>query len=196
MTVFIIKTAEAIRLYSGNSSYNTYPSLFESHPTYPWLHLEKQKVDFTPGYVVVTSGYAGIAGGQSETTHIYELCLGLGEEPIETHPKFQSEIAGSPSSPLNGAIFIDFETGKKTMDDNRGVFDRFQNTLDGVRNTFAGISAYLDLAQITWRERYVTNTRPSDGSDIGYKDTPSGPAPSVVAHAYWLYAGLTYDNEV
>jgi hypothetical protein len=189
--IYGLTTADITWKYSQNSAINLFPSLFDVHPTYTWLHLERQKVEYIPGFAMVTSGYAGVSGNPEP---VYELCLGLGEEPIETHPKFVSDIAGTPASPLNGAIFIDFETGKKTTDNNRGVFDRFQNMIGSGRNQFAGISAFLDLSQITWRKRFVTNTRPSDSSQVGYINNPEGPAPSVVNNAYWVYAGESYEQ--
>lgn len=193
--IFGLQTCIARFKYPSSTAFSTLPSLFEAHPFYGWLRLERQEIDVTPGFLVITSGYAGIAGGVSESTPIYELCLGVGEEPIETHPKFQTDIAGTPSSPVHGAVFVDYETGKKTTDDEKGVFQEFLPIVGGSRNPFAGISSYLSPDQLTWRQRKVTTTRPASISDVGKIATPVGSPPSLGGGSRnWLLLAITYEQ--
>lgn len=63
------------------------------------------------GLVTCTASYFGIdgIGGKSDLT--FSFSGGVTTEPIETHPSFTSTLAGTASSPLNGAAF-DEETGE------------------------------------------------------------------------------------
>jgi len=192
--IFGLQTATARFKYPSSTPFATVPSLFDAHPNYGWLHIERQEIDVAPGFLIITNGYAGIAGGLSASAPIYELCVGVGEEPIETHPDFATTIAGTPSSPLNGAIFVDYETGKKTTDDDKGVFQEFLPIISGARNIYAGVTAFLSPDQLTWRERLVTTSRPSDISNVGHIDSPSGPAPSLGGSRNWLLMGITYEQ--
>lgn len=189
--IYGLQTCETTFKYNQGSFIDVAPN-FEANPFFPWLHCERIRVTEIPGFFIVTKGYAGVSGGQS--TAIYELGLGLGEDPIETHRKFVSEIAGTPSNPLNGAYFIDPETGKLSTDDATGMFDHFKGLIGGTLNPFAGITSYLNLCNVTWRERYVTTTRPTNMSTIGYIDTPHGPYPSLPGNANWLNMGTSYEQ--
>lgn len=192
--IFGLQTCTARFKYPSNTPFVSVPSLFDAHPTYGWLHVEHQEIEVAPGFLIITNGYAGIAGGLSESTPIYELALGVSEDPIETHPKFVTAIAGTPTAPLNGAVFVDFETGKKTTDDSKGVFQEFLPVIGGARNLLAGISAYLNANEMTWRERKVSNARPSDISTVGRIGTPVGPAPSLGGSRNWLFLALNYEQ--
>lgn len=192
--IFGLQTCTARFKYPAGIGFIGAPSLFDPHPNYSWLHLEHQEIDVAPGFTIFTNGYAGIAGGLSESTPIYEMSLGVSEEQIQLHPKFITSIGGRPSAPLNGAIFVDFETGKKTTDDARGVFQEFLGIVGGERNLLGGISAFLSPNEFTWRERKVSNARPFDVSQVGYISTPVGPAPSVNFPRNWLYMGVSYEQ--
>lgn len=160
------------------------PAMFSQHPIFTYLYMERRRVSIDPGFLTITCEYAGIPG--SITVPIYEIVWGTSEEPIETHPKFISDIAGTPSNPLNGAIFLD-ETGVLTQDDSRGIFSGFRSGSE-----FAGVTSYLDLAQMTWRVTFMTTDRPVSLSGVGHISSPAGPAPSPSDGGNWLYVGLTY----
>lgn len=168
------------------------PRMRAFHPIFTYLSMERRRVSITPGYLVITGEFAGIRGGFTES--IYELSLGCSDEPIETHPRFISEIGGSPSSPLNGAIFVDPSNGKKTTIDAIGVFDHFQLLDNRALNSLSGISSYLEASQMCWRERYCANSRPSDLSNVGHIATPAGPYPSPPSGGNWLYMGANYEQ--
>jgi hypothetical protein len=167
------------------------PPMFAYHPVFTYLNMERRRVSITPGYLIITGEFAGIPGG---TIPIYELSLGCSDEPIETHPRFISEIGGRPSAPMNGAIFIDPSTGRVTASDAVGVFDHFKLTISGTLNPLAGISAYLEAAQMCWRERYCATSRPSDTTVVGHIQSPAGPAPNPPSGGNWLYMGVTYEQ--
>jgi hypothetical protein len=166
------------------------PPMFAYHPIFTYLNLERRRFSISPGFLIITGEFAGIL---NDTAPIYELTIGVSEEPLETHPKFVTNIAGTPSSPLNGAVFLD-EQGRLTTDDAVGIFDRFRSVAGGLRNIFAGISAYLSPAEVTWRQIYITKTRPSSVSDVGYIGSPVGSPPGLSGSRNWLYTGLTYQQ--
>ena len=167
------------------------PALGSAHPYAAWLACEKVAMTISPGIVLFACEYAGVNGA---TEPVYELEIGCSDEPIETHPKFVSDIGGSPASPSNGAIFVDVETGSPTDDDTKGVFSRFTIIDGGVKNRFAGVSKYLDASQVTWTKTQVTTTRPTSVSIVGLIGTPAGSPPSLGSGRNWLYIGLGYEE--
>lgn len=176
-------------VWQGNPSANT-PALGDAHPFCNWMHAEKVTWDFVPGFVLFAAEYAGVNGS---TTPVYELEMGASEEPIQTHPKFVSDIAGTPAVPANGAIFRD-EEGNKTRDNMKGIFDRFRVLLDdGSPNPFGGVTGYLN-PQMTWTKTWITASKPNDLAQVGKIDTPEGAPPSLGGSRNWLYVALTYEE--
>lgn len=172
------------------------PPMFAFHPLYPFVNMERRRVTIQGGFFIITGEFAGIDGGQ--TVPIYELCLGLGEDPIEVHPKFISTLGGTPSAPLNNAIFVGPD-GSKSADDATGRFDYFPRQLsDGSDNPLGGISSFLDMSQAVWRERFYTTARPSDMSFVGHIESPEGPVPALGTIGgsvqNWLLQALTYEQ--
>jgi hypothetical protein len=165
--------------------------MFSVHPIYTFLNLERRRVSIESGWYIIQADYAGVDGSPFA---IYELCLGLGEEPIQNHPNFGA-IAGSPSSPANGAIFVDFEQQDKVSTDNdRGIFQGFLPFVGGTLNPKGGITSFLDMSQAVWRERYVSTSRPGDIAFVGHISFPSGPCPGLGSGQNWIYAGVTYEQ--
>lgn len=171
-------------------NFSLVPPMFAFHPIFTYLNMERRRVSITPGFLVITGEFAGIPGGT--TTPIYEISIGLADEPIVTHPKFTNYIGGRPSAPLHGAIFLDQE-GEITSDDSLGQFAYFQHTQGGIQNEFAGIDSYLAADQVVWREKYYSTQRPVITQQVGYIMQPSGPVPSV-AGPNWLFTGCTYEQ--
>lgn len=167
------------------------PPLFSQHPFFPYLNAEHQRVTIKDAKLFITIDYAGVNGA---TVPIYELCAGVGEEPIETHPNALA-IMGTPDSPVNRALFVDFETGQLSNDPARAVFREFFPYLeDGSLNPFAGISAYLDFSQCVWRQRYYSTAYPSDATSLGRINSPPGPVPALGGSRNWIYMGLTFEQ--
>jgi hypothetical protein len=179
------------------------PSLFSYHPVFPYLSVERQRVQIKDGFLWINLEYAGIAGG--ETQPIYELALGLGEEPIESHPNFVvnttgggdgQPLAGTPSNPYHAAIFRDVNTNKITRNDVTGRFDGFNGHLpDGTPNLgFAGVTSFLDFSQAVWRKRWYSTSRPGDITFLGKVLSPEGPVPSLGGSRNWIYQSLNYEQ--
>ncbi len=115
----------------------------------------------------------------------YELNGAVSEDPIQLHKDFVTTLAGTPSAPLNGAIFVDPETGQPTTNDTIGVFDRFGP------GDLAGVEAYR-VPSAVWTEITFSTSRPSDLGDLGKIDSPSGPNPAFGEGRNWMYVGATY----
>lgn len=171
------------------------PKIGSVHPYASYLYMTKRTITLSKGVATIVGEYAGLEpnlGDQSGP--VYELHIGVGEEPIQTHPDFVTKIGGKPSNPLNGARFIDPTTGDITKDDKLGVFDRFVAIVNGERNPFAPIESYLDASEITFREQYTSRARPSSLNGVGEIGTPPGAAPNPSRGRNWLYIGLTYSQ--
>src|SRR6266850_916571 len=166
-------------------SFGFAPQLGSPHPIWSYLTMEKRRLDITPGFLVITGEYIGITGGR--TPSLFECSYGEVEEPIQAHPDFKNTIAGTPSSPLNGAIFVDFETQRKTSSDTRGVFLEFLGIKDGVLNPFAGVTSFLS-PQATMRETWIATT-PVTGGNLGHISFPPFSI-TLPNGANWLFTGV------
>lgn len=158
------------------------PAMFSQHPIFTYLNLERRTVDIQPGFLVITADYAGVP---QESRHIFELSFATAEISIQQHPKFVTDIAGKPSAPLNGAVFVD-ENGLLTTDDSKGVFDKFRATISGAKNEFAGITAYL-APGATAREIWIAGTRASTAGVGHISGAPFAAPPGT----NWLFMGAS-----
>lgn len=179
------------------------PGLGAPHPIFVFIGMEHRELSFKGAYARATCNYAGIDNQVSDFTNpVYELSLGLSEEPISTHPDFITKIAGTPISPLHGAIFekniagaiTTARAGKKPPEtsNNDYAFKEFSIILEGTstQNPFGGVSAYLD-AQMTWKKTYNGRVHPSNISAAGTIERPDGPAPALGGARNWLNMGTT-----
>jgi hypothetical protein len=112
---------------------------------------------------------------------IYSLDRATHNEPLSTHPLWVSNIAGTPASPLNGAIFVDPTTGAVSTSSS-AVFKGWTTG-----SIFEGVEDYL-LAGSTWSSSYIDNS-PPDLTGVGKIGTPDGPAPSAPDGYFWLFTG-------
>ncbi|MES2995900.1 MAG: hypothetical protein V4733_03730 [Verrucomicrobiota bacterium] len=148
------------------------------HPDFGFMAVSKYTAERGPGKIWrVTYLYEGYLTSLPEPT--YELSGTLSQEPISTHPEF-AEFAGTPSAPLNGAVFVDPETGKKTIDDTTGVFREFG--ISGGRK--AGADSYMDPG-VLWTKISFTASDPSL-RDLGKIDSPQGSPPSLSGRN-WMF---------
>ena len=105
------------------------------------------------GNLEVTAQYCGIEQEQMTDVKI-SIASSSATDPIETHPNFKKFIGGTPSAPLNGAVFIDPENSAKTEDDTKGVFQEFpvyaEHTPEGggdpvlKKNKYAGVKNFYN----------------------------------------------------
>lgn len=161
------------------------------HPYQPHLFMEQQTLIYGANGATLQCSYAGVEYSWLEKP-TYELILGMDESPIETHVDFKSDLAGTPSEPLNGALFLDPETGSISTDDATGVFDRFAPIVDGDLNPKAGVEAFLDMVA-TYRESYVSYYLPEAGGFGRISSSVPGPGfRGSTGKRNWLYVGFTY----
>lgn len=172
------------------------PAMRSPHPIWTWLNMEKRTIEILPGFAVITGEYAGIEGSRKPS--VYECSAGTSDERIETHPDFVSNIAGRPSSPLNGAIFIDPKTNQPTTDDSKGVFDKFSALVGGERNPFAGVQSYLS-PQVVLREVWIAKTQVvanSVGKISAPPFTPGVPGNWLQTGVAFQQRGLVFQNSI
>ncbi len=151
-----------------------------NHPEFPYLSVwSSELVESTAGIGILSVEYRGADTIPAPT---YSLDRSLSNEPLATNPKWVSDIAGKPSAPLNGAIFIDPTTGLQTTDDSIGQFKGW-----AIGSPFDGVEDYLCPGS-TWTVSYVDYS-PPDLSGVGTIQTPDGPCPAAPANYFWLFAG-------
>lgn len=168
------------------------PVLGAVHPFVSFVWMDFRRLLFSPTCIRADCRYSGAEPGNYNVPQ-YELMIGMEEAPIETHPNFAA-IAGIPSAPLNGAIFIDPASGQPGTDDDACVFDRFAPFVDGEPNPKAGIEAFLNPVA-TYTESYVTSALPS-ASGFGQRTSsvPGPGFPGSTGARDWLYMGYTYSR--
>lgn len=156
------------------------------HPRYSSMAVSKRSAELGKGgaFWRVTYIFEGFLFSLPDAT--YELSGSLDQQPIQLHKEFAS-IAGTPAAPLNGAIFIDPDTGKITTDNTKAVFREFKATLpDGSPNPKGGVESFLDPAA-TWTATYFSTSRPSTLRSLGEIDSPDGANPSLSGRNWLLY---------
>jgi hypothetical protein len=183
------------------SNYRNLRGIGTPHPIFSILSMESSEVQLKGAYAVQTANYTGVEAQYDDLSPTYELVVGLSEEPIETHTKFQTDIGGTPMAPLNGAMFENqatkiwvFDGSTDTAADNNGYLFRGFMVTDpdtGLLNSYAKIEHYLEASQLTWRRTTARRTSATSIAAVGKIGTPKGPAPSLPAGRNWLYMGLT-----
>ena len=172
------------------NAWSALPNIGSAHPYASFCTMEKRVVRFTAGFWQMTGDYVGCE--IDETEPVWDFNPGTGNEPIETIDNFLT-IAGTPSAPLNGAIWRD-ENGDKTTDDAKGIFDRFlTHKPDGSLNPWAGTSEYLAVNNTILTKSWTRKSRPSDsGRPLKVEDPPSGHAPNFSSNYKWLKFPASY----
>lgn len=172
----------------SESKKDLFPRIGAAHPYSAVAVMESREFIFGPDRIRMEARYAG-ASEENLDQPVYDLVVGTEEVPIETHPNFVASIGGKPSAPLHGAQFVD-ASGALTTNDALGTFAGFLTVVGGVVNPFAGVEAYLDASAITWRQRYVSRTPPSDLENVHRIVSPPGPVPNFSGRN-WLYVGCS-----
>jgi len=187
--VFLLKFQETV-ITDG-------PKKGDIHPIDIRLAIETLKTSYGPGICRITANYTGMEDNSADDSEpVYSLNVGTQQEPIETHPDFAT-FAGTPSAPLNKAVFIDAQNNEVTAanpadpaDNEKYKFSRFQ--LD---SPLKGLDSFLDSTNTTWTQKYTSSVKPSDGGDVGEIDSnlPGNP-PSFGGNRNWLYTGMAFDQ--
>ena len=146
---------------------NTYPQINTRHPEYSSLVCKNVSPEFISarrGRWTATyrglrgSGFASGSGGLPRPVWTIESVAG--QESIGTLSNLE-EIAGTPSEPLNGAIF----------DPITGIFEAFgPDAPDDLR----GVSNYL-VPSVVVKKVWYTTGNPDGGKAVGEIDFPGGP---------------------
>jgi len=171
----------------------SFPSSLEAYdtanPDFSTMLLSKRSASREmPGFWSVVYRYEGYLDALPDP--VYELTSALDQEPIQCHPKFVSTLAGTPSAPLNGAVFVDPATGKPTADDDKGIFREFRSIVGGDLNPKGGIESFLTPGA-EWRETSITGTKPTEIRNLGTIDSPTGENPTLTGRN-WLLWSHTY----
>ena len=161
-----------------------------THPEFPSLLVYSNEITQGKGGIgTLAVESRGNVGGLPDPT--YTLDRATHNEPLSTHPLWTTQIAGTPSAPLNGAIFVDPTTGATSTDDSTAIFKGWT-----AGSIFEGIEDYL-LAGSTWTSTYASYDQP-DLSGVGQIGDPDGPAPTAPDNCFWIYTGgsSTYQGSV
>lgn len=198
-------------LYTGTCVFRVHPSLMTdipgigaSHPIFVDLTAEKIRLAFTPGLWTVYVDYAGFPEGSGdESDPYYELSVGVGTEPIETHPDFGTVLAGTPAKPENGAVFVNPKDGIVTISMVPGnyEFSKFAefsgeegDKIEG--NPYAGLKSYLTANNTVWTKSWTQRSQPDDDDEalpLVVVKSPPGDAPKYKNHN-WLQHPVCYQK--
>jgi len=180
---FGVDTIEQVVKIPNNKFPSQMLSEFATHPDYGNMELTRRRGTRTePGWWTVNYTFEGFLF--TLPSPVYELTTSLSQEPIQTHPDFETTIAGTPASPKNGAIFVDPDTGWISEKTN-AVFKEFSAS-----DAKGGIDSYL-VPGAEWVETKFQRSRPSGIRDVGTIDEPNGPNPSVSGRD-WLAWSESY----
>jgi hypothetical protein len=157
--IYGLSTATAV--FCSPAHAMRFPAMQSAHPIWNFMHMEKRTVSLTDyGFCRAVCEYAGFEG---DPIPIIEWGSGVSSEPIQTHPNFAS-FAGTPSAPLNDAVWVDVETGEPTTDNARGIWLRFAGT-----GAFAGQTSYLS-PYLTKKITRLSRTQIIVSAGIGHID--------------------------
>ncbi|MEI9998779.1 MAG: hypothetical protein WDO13_06210 [Verrucomicrobiota bacterium] len=181
------------------------PATRSVDPYFPNLGLFGVQVsNARGGYAYADLEYRGLSPvyGGSPPGPIYSLDRSTSNEPIQTHPKWKTAIAGTPGSPLNCAVFYDSQHNAWNPNGNGVADPNFSNTTaafygwgyysNGSPSIFAGVDDYLVAGQ-TWTATYVTFS-PPDFDGVGLIDTPDG-SPDTPSGFVWIYIGGRFTDQ-
>lgn len=111
------------------------------------------------------------------------------QEPIESHPDFTTQIGGTPTNILHGAVF----------DARTGEFQGFPvvdpDEPNQLPSRFAGIRSYY-MPQETFTSSTVEFDYPSEGeiASIGQVFVPDMNLPALPGNRSWLNTGIRVQN--
>jgi hypothetical protein len=165
------------------------PAALTPHPYAGFLVAERFRLTFAAGLWRLGVDYVG--SNVEESVAQYELSDGTGNEPIQTHPDFLSELAGTASVPKNGALWRDPVTGEISSDDETAEFDRFRVKLEGGgQNPLAGLEEYIAQSNVVWSKSWTSRSAPA-AQRIAIANPPGG-APDYGGSYNWLRLPVSF----
>lgn len=153
------------------------------HPVFSDLYCkEVEIVEIAGERAEIRASYIGapqggdLSQGGVDPTPEYSLNTETNEEPIETHPKFVSDIGTTG----NLAKF----------DTSTGLFLGFAKP-----SAFTGVTSYLAPGQI-WKKQGVASSPPSaaESAKVGYIDAPDGDVATPQGRN-WLLRSFTWEQQ-
>lgn len=196
-------TNNNLNLLGGGTICRAYLS---PHPDFPSLLAYGVKIVRRPGLIngLLTIEYRGLDPALSyPPPPIYTIEVTTGNEPLSTHPLWVSSIAGTPTTPLNGAQFVDAtgllnpappaQTG--TFDPTSATFKQWLavDPATSQPGIFVGIEDYL-AAGIVYKKTFTTIGPSGDLSAVGTFSNPDGPVPGLPSSYQWFYLGITSED--
>ena len=186
-----------------------------SNPYYANLLLFTSSVkNLKGGLGLLSLEYRGLdpVYGNTAPGPIYSLDRSTNNEPIQTHPKWITQIAGTADAPTNGSKWVSTDASGSFYNPNisgspdtgfnanSAVFFGWIQNVNVTGNvalfsSFAGTTDYL-LAGQTWTATYVSLSEPSssDLAGVGYVAVPDGSPPTPAGYK-WLYLGVRYTDQ-
>jgi hypothetical protein len=181
--------------------YRSLPGMGARHPVFTGIKMTKRRLAFEGAFAVAYCEYEGLEATGSfgfsddQSPPVYELVRSVSDDPIETHPRFtQSNFAGTPQSPQNGAVFLGPD-GLKSTDPKVAKFSHFAYQKDdGTESALFGVRTYLNSTEPIWRETITyrasrTSWKNSLG-DVGRFSDPGGDPPKAPTGYQWMLLSL------
>jgi len=198
----IYSTLQASYLASPKSPSGRFPSLL----------LYGSKVKRMRGQMgMLTLEYRGLDPNlNSPPPPIWSLQTNLSNEPIQTHPKWITDIAGTAQNPLNASIWLDVKGntsigaaspgGAALYYDSTGATIPASNFIPtgaafkgwADQSIFAGVTDYL--APSTALTKTYTSYSPPDMAGVGHFATP-GFSTALPAGYSWFFMGSSMTDE-
>lgn len=137
----------------------------------------------TGAFAEITVYYRGVTSSGNLPESFGEWLVGSMHSPIQAHPRFKSDIAGSADAPLNGALFA-YDRNLQTR-----VFVKFREILaNGDKNPLAGAESFF-TADVTWRWHEFSTTPDYDISSLNKIFSSPPGNPSTPSGHDWLMVG-------
>lgn len=137
------------------------PRRGDAHPKDSRLQCHRSSSTLNAnGLAVVVSEYVGIASGNMTAPEVSGRG-NMSTEPIASHPRFATDIGGTPSAPLNGAVFAN-STFKEFSYDPSAVYQK-----QGVRSYLApgfGVNGHFYTSDIAVARALKESVGKSSGS--------------------------------
>ena len=163
----------------GATDPGTPTSFGQAHPIWSSLSCDKVQISHQGTHWQCEASFFGIYGSPQP---IYEIDMRTSEEPIESHPLFDT------------FAYPEGTNGSKFDADGQflGFYPVVNETNEITNPAWVGVRGFLSPGTV-WKKRYVTNLRPTDIGAVGSIDTPEGNPPSYGGRN-WLYNGLTWEQ--
>lgn len=171
------------------------------HPDFPWLVRKSANITREEAWLarcsITFEGVPPVENGEENGRPEYSLEGTTSSEPIETHHRFESKIAGKPSDPRNGAVFVDIATGNVTTSDTNYKFKEFGVVTPMPDHPKAGIKSYEEKSLVYTETRTYShsnlNTVALNMNKLGEIDTPpsSSILPTTTTGRNWILASCS-----